>query len=58
MADLLLYGDTGRSAALRHEIPIAILDPFLYAVVGGQAYVMSSGLERARLSAARLAPTV
>ncbi len=30
MPDLLLYGDTERSAALRHEIPIAIGDPFLY----------------------------
>jgi hypothetical protein len=27
MSALLLYGDTERSAALRHEIPIAIIDP-------------------------------
>jgi Xaa-Pro aminopeptidase len=41
MADLLLYGDTMRSPALRHEIPVAIMDPFLYAEVGGAAYVMT-----------------
>ena len=28
--DVLIYGDTERSATLRHEIPIAIGDPFLY----------------------------
>jgi Xaa-Pro aminopeptidase len=53
MADVLLYGDTLRNFALRHEVPVAIGDPFLYAEVGGRAYVMSSLLERARLATAR-----
>jgi Xaa-Pro aminopeptidase len=53
MPDLLLYGDTDHNAALRHEIPIAILDPFLYAEVGGRPYVLASILERERLAAAR-----
>ncbi len=53
MPDLLLYGDTERSAALRHEIPIAIGDPFLYGESGGTAYVMTSSLERERIAAAR-----
>ena len=29
MASVLLYGDTLRSPAIRHEVPIAILDPLL-----------------------------
>jgi len=27
--DLLLYGDTERHPALRHELPLEIMDPFL-----------------------------
>jgi Xaa-Pro aminopeptidase len=53
MPDLLLYGDTERSSALRHEIPISIGDSFLYAEVDGRAYIMSSNLEGERLAAAR-----
>ncbi len=53
VTDVLLYGDTQRSAAMRHEIPISIGDPFLYAEVGGINYVMTSGLERERIAAAR-----
>jgi Xaa-Pro aminopeptidase len=51
--DVLLYGDTQRSAAMRHEIPVAIIDPFLYAEVDGQTFIMASSLERHRLAAAR-----
>jgi Xaa-Pro aminopeptidase len=53
LLDLLLYGDTERNLALRHEIPIPIIDPFLYAEVGGKAYVLASSLERERLAEAR-----
>ena len=53
MSDVLLYGDTEHSAAMRHEIPISIPDPFLYAEVGGKAYVMTSSLERERIGVAR-----
>ena len=53
MADILLYGDTQRSAALRHELPISIPDPFLYAEVGGQAYVMCTFLESAQITDVR-----
>jgi Xaa-Pro aminopeptidase len=53
MTDVLLYGDTQRSAALRHEIPITILDPFLYAEVGGRTYILSSSIENERFKAAR-----
>jgi Xaa-Pro aminopeptidase len=53
MADLLLFSDTERSGALRHEIPIAIGDPFLFAEVGGRAVVLTSSLEKERIAAAR-----
>jgi Xaa-Pro aminopeptidase len=53
MPDLLLYGDTIRNPALRHEVPIAIMDPFLYAELEGRPHLLASGLERERLAAAR-----
>ncbi len=49
---LLIYGDTERSAALRHELPIAIGDPFLFGLVDGRPHVMASSLERERIAAA------
>ena len=52
MADLLFYGDTERSAAMRHELPIAIGDPFLLGVVDGRMHVMASNLEKSRIAAA------
>ncbi len=52
MTDFLFYGDTERSAALRHELPIAILDPFLLGIVGGRMHVMASPLEVERIAAA------
>jgi Xaa-Pro aminopeptidase len=52
MRGLLLYGDTERSAALRHEIPIAIGDAFLFAEVDGQTYIVTSRLEIGRLARA------
>ncbi|MBI5103446.1 MAG: aminopeptidase P family protein [Solirubrobacterales bacterium] len=53
MPDLLIYADTERSAALRHEVPIAIGDPFLYAERDGRVAVQASSLERERLAEAR-----
>jgi Xaa-Pro aminopeptidase len=53
---VLIYGDTERSPALRHEIPIAIGDPFLYAEAGGRRVVLTSLLERDRI--ARAVPDV
>jgi Xaa-Pro aminopeptidase len=48
----LLYGDTERSAALRHELPVAIVDTLLFAEVDGQRYVLTSHLERDRVARA------
>jgi Xaa-Pro aminopeptidase len=52
-ANLLLYGDTERNAALRHEIPVAIVDPLLYVQMDGRTFIQASSLERDRLAAAR-----
>ena len=49
MLGLLLFGDTERSAALRHEIPLAVIDPLLFAEVEGRRTVMTSVLERDRI---------
>src|SRR5256714_2933004 len=53
MVNLLLYGDTERGAALRHEIPIVIIDPLVYAELAGRAFIQASLLERDRLAAVR-----
>ena len=52
MAALLFYGDTERSPAMRHELPVTIGDPFLLGIVDGRLHVMASGLERTRIEAA------
>jgi Xaa-Pro aminopeptidase len=51
LAALLIYGDTERSAALRHEVPLGIGDPFLYAEVDGRKVILTNVLERARIAA-------
>jgi Xaa-Pro aminopeptidase len=51
VTDLLFYGDTERSAAMRHELPLSIGDPFLLGIVGGRMHVMASMLERTRIAA-------
>jgi Xaa-Pro aminopeptidase len=53
MADVFLYSDTERSAALRHELPITIADPFGYAEVNGKTYILISSLDQERAAAAR-----
>ena len=46
MADqVLIYADTERSPELRHELPVAIGDPFLYAERNGTRYVLTNILE-------------
>lgn len=50
MAGLLLFGDTIRSAALRHEIPIAIVDPLVFAEIDERQFVLTSILERDRIA--------
>ena len=52
MPALLLYGDTERTPAVRHEVPIAIGDPLLFAQLDGRSVVLTSRLERERVAAA------
>ena len=49
MPDVLIIGDSVRSPELRHEVPLAIGDPFLYAEVGGRRHVVVSALEISRV---------
>lgn len=51
MADLLLFGDSVRSAAMRHEVGLEILDPFLLVEHDGQLTVLTTILERSRIAA-------
>ena len=48
--NLLIYGDTETSPALRHEVPLAIVDPFLYLETDGRRVVVTSALEDARIA--------
>lgn len=50
----LIYGDTERSAALRHEVPVAIGDPFLLLQADGRAgpLILTNALERDRIARA------
>ena len=50
MPDVLIVADTIRSPELRHEVPLAAPDPFLYAEVGGKRSVVVSSLEAGRIS--------
>ena len=49
MGALLLHGDTERSPALRHELPIGIIDSLLFAEVDGRRYVLTTRLEADRV---------
>jgi Xaa-Pro aminopeptidase len=47
--DVLIYGDTMRLPDLRHEVPVSIPDPFLYAEREGRRYVVVSSFEAPRI---------
>jgi len=46
---ILIYGDSFRSADLRHAVPLGVPDPFLYAEQNGDRHVFSNSMEAARL---------
>jgi Xaa-Pro aminopeptidase len=52
MPDFLFYGDSERNAAVRHELPVSIGDPFLLGIVGERLHVMTNMLERDRMAVA------
>jgi len=51
MTATLLYGDTIRYPSLRHEVPLEIMDPFLFVEHDGRAHVLTNVLERDRIAA-------
>lgn len=50
MPDVLIYADTYRSPELRHEVPVGIPDPFLYAEKDGLKHIAISSMETPRLA--------
>ena len=53
MTGVLLHGDTVRSPALRHEVPLAIIDAFTYLEADGRPVILTNALERERIAAVR-----
>ena len=49
MPDVLIFGDTIRSPEQRHEVPIAVPDPFLYVEHEGTRTAVINSLELARV---------
>jgi Xaa-Pro aminopeptidase len=49
MPSILIIGDTMRNPELRHEVPLAIPDPFVYAEVDGKRVVAISSMEAMRV---------
>jgi Xaa-Pro aminopeptidase len=54
--DVLIYADTIRSPAMRHEVPIAVPDPFLYVERNGSRHTVSTSFEVGRIAAIPGAP--
>jgi Xaa-Pro aminopeptidase len=48
--DVVIYGDTYRSPDLRHQVPIGIPDPFLYAEIGGVKHIVIGAMEIQRIA--------
>ena len=49
---LLIYGASEDSPALRHEVCVPIMDPFLFARIDGRPHVVVNTLERSRVEEA------
>jgi Xaa-Pro aminopeptidase len=49
---ILIHGDTHRSAALRHELPLGILDPFSYFETDGRRVAVLPSIEASRVGEA------
>ncbi len=48
---VLIFGDTVRTPELRHEVPLGIPDPFVYAEIDGRRIVVIGAMEAARVDA-------
>jgi len=51
MRAVLIIGDTMRNPELRHEVPLGIPDPFVYAELDGRRVVAISAMEATRVEA-------
>ena len=49
MTDVLIHADSVRSPELRHEVPLAVADSFLYLEAAGVRHVVLSQMELVRL---------
>ncbi len=52
MTDVLIYADSLRSPEMRHEVPVSVPDPFLYAEHDGRRYAAAVSFEVDRMRAA------
>jgi Xaa-Pro aminopeptidase len=50
VSEILIYADSLRSPEMRHEVPIAVPDPFLYAESDGKGTVVASSFELGRIN--------
>jgi Xaa-Pro aminopeptidase len=50
VGDVLIFADSLRSPEMRHEVPLGIPDPFLYAERDGERYVVASSFELGRIT--------
>ena len=48
---VLIVGDTVRTPELRHEVPLIVPDPFVYAEIDGHRIVVIAAMEVARVDA-------
>ncbi|MGH3082405.1 MAG: M24 family metallopeptidase [Gaiellaceae bacterium] len=52
MSDLMIFADTIRSPEMRHEVPVAVPDPFLYVERNGSRHAVLTSFEVDRVAAA------
>ncbi len=52
LPDVLIFADSVVSAEMRHEVPVLVPDPFLYAEKDGKRYSASSSFEVSRIAEA------
>ena len=52
MPDVLIFADSVVSPEMRHEVPVLVPDPFLYAEKDGKRYAASSSFEVVRIAEA------
>ena len=52
MPDVLIFADTVTTPEMRHEVPVLVPDPFLYAEKDGKKITMSTAFEVDRIAEA------